>query len=1230
MSIFLDRLLFFRRLQGTFAEGHGVVTGEDRTWERAYQDRWNHDKVVRSTHGVNCTGSCSWKIYVKNGLITWETQATDYPRLRSDLPNYGPRGCPRGASFSWYIYSPQRIKYPLIRSRLMALWREARRTLAPVDAWASIVHDEQKRAAYTTVRGSGGFVRATWDEVLELVAASNVYTIQRYGPDRVAGFSPIPAMSMVSFAAGTRYLSLIGGVIPSFYDWYCDLPPASPQTWGEQTDVPESADWYNASYLVVWGSNIPQTRTPDAHYYTEGRYKGTKTVAVSPDYSEYVKFADLWLAPQRGTDSALALAMGHVILNEYHRTARSEYFLDYCRQFSDLPMVVFLDQMEKRCQAGRFIRASDIDGHLEQRDNPEWKPLVFDEETGVLCVPPGSIGFRWHETGQWNLEMVDAATGRDLRPALTVLPRADEFVQVEFPYFGQDHPSIMRRTVPARRIQTVHGPRLVTTAYDLMFASYGVDRAIDDHEAERRYEEDLPYTPAWAAKQAGVSRDMIVRVAREFAENAHQTRGRSMFILGNGINQWYHADMTYRAIINILTLCGCNGQCGGGFAHYVGQEKLRPHAGWSTLAFALDWVRPPRHMNGTSFFYNHTDQWRYETMAPGDLLSPTAAAHPDAEVSHIIDWNVRAERRGWLPSAPELNRNPLDLVPEAEAAGQDPIDYVVQKLKAGEVSLASEDPDHPDNFIRNLFIWRSNLLGSSAKGHEYFLKHLLGAHHGVLADDLKARGAPLPGEVTWRDEAPTGKLDLLVTLDFRMTSSALYSDVVLPSATWYEREDLSTTDMHRYIHPFCEAVSPLWESRTDWEIFKGLAEKFSELAGPILGTRQDLMVRPLLHDSPHELGQATAAADWKREECDAIPGKTMPTIQIVTRPYGDTYHRFMALGPLTSEHGVHAKGIAWDSTEEIEALRALNGVAGKGIDPSRPKLETARHACQAILTLSPETNGRVSVKAWESLMKQTGRSHRHLAEGQADTRFLFDDLVAQPRTCLSSPNWSGIENENITYTGSYTNVHELIPWRTLTGRQELYQDHPWMRLFGEQWCVYKPPIDMRSLDKLRGSGSTKPFIVSWITPHQKWGIHSTFSDTSTMLTLSRGGPIVWLSELEAREAGIRDNDWIEVVNEHGALVARAVLSQRIPRGVAMMYHAQEKTVNMPLAPSTGQRGGIHNSVTRIVMKPTHMIGGYAHLAYAYNYYGTVGSNRDEMVLIRRLDHVKWNADPKTE
>jgi nitrate reductase alpha subunit len=212
---------------------------------------------------VNCTGSCSWKVYVKDGIITWEAQQTDYPSVGADRPEYEPRGCPPRRAFSWYTYSPTRVRYPYARGVLVELYREAKRqTNDPVGAWAAIQNDPEKRRRYQRARGKGGLVRVSWDEALEMIAAAHVHAIQTYGPDRVAGFSPIPAMSMVSHATGARFISLIGGSMLSFYDWYADLPVASPQMFGDQTDVPESADWWDAGYLMMWGSNVPVTRTP--------------------------------------------------------------------------------------------------------------------------------------------------------------------------------------------------------------------------------------------------------------------------------------------------------------------------------------------------------------------------------------------------------------------------------------------------------------------------------------------------------------------------------------------------------------------------------------------------------------------------------------------------------------------------------------------------------------------------------------------------------------------------------------------------------------------------------------------------------------------------------------------------------------------------------------------------------------------------------------------------------
>jgi len=1235
MSHFLDRLRFFKKVQSEFAAGHGCTTEEDRSWEKSYRQRWQHDKIVRSTHGVNCTGACSWRIYVKDGLVTWETQQTDYPRTRPDLPNHEPRGCPRGASYSWYIYSAARLKYPMVRGTLLGLWREARATHPdPVEAWASVVEDDGKRRSYQKRRGLGGLVRSSWEEVNELIAAANAYTVKRYGPDRIVGFSPIPAMSMISYAAGTRYLSLLGGACLSFYDWYCDLPPSSPMTWGEQTDVPESADWYNAKFLMMWGSNVPQTRTPDAHFMTEARYNGTTVVVCSPDYAEATKFADLWLSPKQGTDAALAMALGHVILREFHVENPRPYFQDYCRRYTDLPMLVQLEDHDGCLVPGRFLRASDLAQSLGEQKNAEWKTLAFDEISGSVVAPQGSIGFRWDGSGRWNLDEKEGGGGTETRLRLTLIDDRDDVATVGLPYFGggeHEHfshnaqPRVLKRKVPLKRITRADGRTVAAaTVFDLMLAHYGVDRGLGDDAVASSYEDDLPYTPKWQESITSVPAAHVVRVAREFADTAAKTEGRAMVILGAGLNHWYHMDMNYRGIINLLVMCGCVGQSGGGWAHYVGQEKLRPQTGWLPVAFALDWARPPRHMNGTSFWYAHTDQWRYEKLGVDEILSPLAS--PDAWSGSLIDYNVRAERMGWLPSAPQLNRNPLDIAREAAATGAHPKDYVASRLKTGELRMACEDPDAPENFPRNLFVWRSNLLGSSGKGHEYFLRHLLGTDDGVQGKDLGEPGDRHAREVIWHEEAPQGKLDLLVTLDFRMSTTCLYSDIVLPTATWYEKDDLNTSDMHPFIHPLSEAVNPAWESRSDWDIFKGIARKFSEVCVGHLGVEQDVVTVPLLHDTPAELGQALDVAEWRKGECEPLPGKTMPNIVVVERDYPATYERFVSLGPLLETLGNGGKGITWSAAEEVEYLGLLHGRhwregAGKG----RPRMESAVQACDTIMALAPETSGEVAVKAWGALEKITGRAHAHLASSKADEKITFRDIQAQPRKIISSPTWSGIESEEVCYNAGWTNVHERIPWRTLTGRQQLYQDHSWMRAFGEGFTCYRPPIDTktwRQIHNKRPNGHAE-IVLNWITPHQKWGIHSTYSDNLLMLTLSRGGPIVWISETDAHKAGIEDNDWIEVFNVNGAVVARAVVSQRVREGMAMMYHAQERIVNTPGSEITGVRGGIHNSVTRTVVKPTHMIGGYAQHSYGFNYYGPVGSNRDEFVVVRKMDRVDW-------
>ncbi len=1201
------------------SQGAAVVRTGGRDWEDFYRRRWQYDKKVRSTHGVNCTGSCSWDVYVKDGVIVWETQCTDYPACGPELPDHEPRGCPRGATFSWYTYSPVRVKYPYIRSALLSMWREALAAHGdPVAAWAHIQSDPEARRQYQKARGKGGLVRASWDEASTLVAASLVHTIDRWGPDRIFGFTPIPAMSMVCYASGARFLSLIGGSMISFYDWYCDLPPASPQVWGEQTDVPESADWYDAGYMIVWGTNLPMTRTPDAHFYTEARYRGTRVAAVAPDYAEYVKFADAWLPAKAGTDGALAMAMTHVIVKEFFIDRRVPYFEAYAKAYTDLPFTVVLEPAGEGHVPGRFLRASDLG---IETGNAEWKTALLDAGSDRFVIPNGSIGFRWEEGARWNLESRDAATGAEIDPVLTLAGRSDDWRAVSFPLFGLDGDTVRVGRVPVRTV-TVDGRRTaVATVFDLMAAHLGIDRGRGGDTAAG-LDDPKTYTPAWQEPITGVPAGDAARVARDFADNAEKTGGRSMIFLGAGTNHWFHSDMTYRAILNLTTLCGCQGVNGGGWAHYVGQEKVRPLAGWSTLAFGLDWQRPPRLQNGTSFYYFATGQWRYDTLDARSVASPLNQTELPA---HPADYNAVAARLGWLPSYPQFNRNPLALCQEAgeSASDREILDRAVAALKSGDLAFAAEDPDAPENWPRVLFLWRANLLGASGKGHEYFLKHLLGTDSAVFNRESEIE----PSEVRRRDPAPEGKLDLLVTLELRMSTSALYADVVLPAASWYEMHDLSTTDLHPFIHPFNPAIDPPWETRTNWEQFKAIAEAFSGLARDHLGVRKDLVATPLMHDSPGEIAQPSVR-DWRKEGADPVPGKTLPNLAVVTRNYPETFRMMTALGPLLREKGIAAKGISWEAKEEYEGLKQrLGTVPEPGVSHGMPDLSTGLQAAEAILALAPETSGKTALKAWRNVEARTGRPLTHLCGDRAGEEVSFSQITAQPRKIITSPIWSGVESETRNYSPFVVNIEEKVPFRTLTGRAHFYQDHEWMRAFGEGLPAYRPPLDMAALGSDRVDREPgREIILNYLTPHSKWSIHSTYSDTLLMLTLFRGGEAVWLNDADAASIEVSDNDWIECFNVNGVVIAKAVVSHRIPPGKAFMYHAQERLINTPGSPRSGRRGGTHNSVTRIMVKPTQMIGGYAQLSYGFNYYGPTGPQRDEVIVVRKAKEVDWYED----
>lgn len=1196
-----------------------LISPKTRKWEDFYRNRWQFDKVVRSTHGANCTGGCSWMIHVKNGVVVWETQALDYPVIDKNIPPYEPRGCQRGISASWYLYSPVRVKYPMVRGALLDLFRKEKNRLGDaMSAWESIQSNPEKRQRYLAARGKGGFRRVTWDEVLELISVANIYTVRKYGPDRLVGFSPIPAMSMLSYAGGSRFLQLMGGVNLSFYDWYCDLPPAFPETWGEQTDVAESADWYNAKFIAAMGSNVAQTRTPDVHYFAEARHNGTKTVVFSPDLNASCKYADEWIPIHAGQDGAFWMAVTHIILKEYHHEKKIPYFLDYVTRYTDSPFLVVLDEEKGVVKPGKLLRASELAKYKES-ENADWKFLNIDKNSGELVCPGGSAGHRWDSRdGNWNLKYEDPETGEKYEPLLSLIDENDGVVQVEFTEFGLDKKRL--RGVPVKKVKTTKGNVSVTTVYDLIMAQYGVGRGLAGDYPDSYDDAGQAYTPAWQEIFTGIAAKNVIRFAREWSSTAIATNGKCMIIIGAGINHWYHCNLIYKAGAMALMLTGCVGKNGGGLNHYVGQEKCAVVDSWGHLMAAKDWQGPVRLQQAPIWHYINSDQWRYD----GNHSDYNTVPENELSKLHTADMIVKSVRCGWMPFYPQFNKSNFDIVKEAQDAGAKSDEeikaYLLDALKNDEIIHSVAAPDEEVNFPRIWYIWRGNALMSSAKGDEFFKKHYLGTHHNTIASEL-AKG--LVDDIQWKEEAPRGKFDLIVDLNFRMDTSALYSDVVLPAASWYEKSDLNSTDMHSFIHPLTAAVPPVWEAKSDWAIFREIAKATSEAAKkhfpfPV----KDIVTLPLMHDSKSEIAQA-GVKDWSKGECEMIPGQTMHNIAFVERDYTEIYNKFISLGR-NARNGMGAHGNSFESADFYEMLLGDKNHLQKINGEEYPSIKEDEEAVNAILHFSSVTNGELAHRAYKNAEKRTGVTLSDISEGFKNVKLSFADLQSKPQRYISSPIWSGIMENGRTYAGFTYNFDRLVPWRTLTGRQHFYFDQELYIKFGENLPTYKPSPKPEVLGDLKNSVATgKAKVLNVLTPHGKWQIHTTYSDTARMLSLSRGMVPCWLNEEDAEDIGVKDNDWIEVFNDYGVYGARAIVSARIPKGICIVYHATESTYSNPRPQVRGfERGGGHNSFTRVRLKPNLLAGGYGQFTYHFNYWGPVGVNRDTHVLVQKMTDVR--------
>lgn len=900
-----------------------------RSWEDLYKNQWTWDKVSPSTHSANCTGSCRWMVYVKNGVVMREEQASDFGQINPDIPTFNPRGCQKGACYSSdYLYGPNRLRYPMMR---------------------------------TGERGQGKWKRLSWKEALETIAEKMVDTIKEHGPDTINYFTPIPAMSYVRWSSGNRLANLTGGVSLTFYDWYCDLLPAEPITFGVQGDVAETADFYNSRYVLIWASRVTDTRIPDAHFVTEARYNGTKLVGIFSDYCPTAIKVDQHVPIKPGTDGAMALAMCQVVIND------NLYDESYIKEQTDLPFLIRLDN-------NKFLREKDM-----KEDGKDGILYAWDRIKNAPVAMPGT----WDDP----------------------------------PENGLPAPLFLGRNTLGYKQGTLD---LKSKGIDPLLEGRFKVKLADGREVEvatvfTLIKEGLSkYTPEWAQGVTGISAKVISQIAREFAETAKRTGGKSRIILGMGVNHWFNNDTIIRPMILFVALTGTEGKDGGGITYYVGQWKPVAVGGLARLAFPL---------GANNQRFQNTTMWSYVHSEINDAIDDEERRRQGIK-RPIRDYIKESAANGWIPLYPKQGKEP-----------------------------------------KVFFIWNGNWT-NQAKGGDYVLRNMF------------------------------PKLDLIVNLNIRLDTSALYADIVLPVAGHYEKDDLNSTEEHTFMHVLTPAIEPLYECKSEWQIFKELAKKVEEVA-----ERKGL-----------------------------------------TRFYDEQFGIWRDLSNLTDQY------------------------------TQGGRLSSEKDAAQFILD-----NGQLP-----GISSPT--------EGMT-----FDGLVKKAERFKN--NWTSPMEDGVPYSPFKRFVAEKRPWPTFTGRMQFYIDHDWFIEMGENLLTYKPSLEA---DK---------YPLRYTTPHNRWFIHSTWSEHQTIMRLMRGGQIIYMNPDDMADRGIKDNDWVKIYNGHGHFVCRVKVYPSSPRGFITNYFGHEKFSDV-------REGFGYQSPVPIRIKPTQLVK-YYHLTFKPNYWGPTGSQRDVKVEVEK-------------
>ena len=596
-------------------------------------------------------------------------------------------------------------------------------------------------------------------------------------------------------------------------------------------------------------------------------------------------------------------------------------------------------------------------------------------------------------------------------------------------------------------------------------------------------------------------------VLKQFALDI-ATKKPAMIIGGGGVNHWYNNDINNRSMILLLALTGNVGKTGSGFSQYTGQYKV-----WLSGLGKYGMILKARPQNTTLFAWTHFDAKLYKLGKTYDEIVK----------------DIEAGKLTRLPNGAPVSANKED--------GWAYNYYLLLKsLSKKWIPVYPKPPKRP----RAMIIWRSNFLNQGKGGFN---------------------------TIEWfRDEK---MLELVVTIDFRINSTALFSDVILPTATWYEKFDIETTPMHVYLQAFNPAIKPLYESKTDYEIFKLLAKAIQLYSHKLVATGR-------------------WNGKWKDKEKKQVIDFTK------------VYNIFTANGKL--------------DTDEKSAKFILLKSPIIYPDPDEYRKNKKN--------FSPELQDLIENKLFKGdVMGYIDGLVELIKKGPVpfpatQSRRPITPFKENIDKMLPIPGGGKLAKEKITIGGKvkvpkfYGKKYlGMIGAKTLTGRQQFYIDHSYFLDLNNELPIYKEP----EFDRLPDKRTKAPLKLN--TPHGRWGTHSTFRDVDILLRLQRGQTIALMSKTDAMKRGIKDGDKVKVYNEFGEMICVAKVMPGIKEDEIRVANGSEMFTTIK---------NWFNGITPIRPKPTQSVKypetkapGY-HLKYGWNFWGVTGNECDTSVEVEKI------------